>query len=81
MVVSTIDATGTGRSVYYYQANLVELYWLSLGLTFEVMHESLTRLWEIESRFVGPEIKKRFMLKWEEKVGKLESVEFDRESA
>ena len=85
VVVPTINATGTGRSIYYSWANLVELavmaYWLSLGLTFEVAHESLTRLREIEPRFVEPQITKRFMLKWEEKVGKLELVEFDRESA
>jgi hypothetical protein len=31
--------------------------------------------------FVDPQIERRFMLKWEEKVGKLELVEFDREGA
>ncbi|MEC4896371.1 MAG: MerR family transcriptional regulator [Oscillatoria sp. PMC 1051.18] len=85
VVVPTISGTGTGRSIYYSQANLVELavmeYLLSLGLTFEIAHESLTRLREIEPRFVDPQIKRRFMLKWEEKVGKLELVEFDREGA
>ncbi|MEC4990312.1 MAG: MerR family transcriptional regulator [Oscillatoria sp. PMC 1068.18] len=85
VVVPTISGTGTGRSIYYSWANLVELavmeYLLSLGLTFEIAHESLMRLREIEPRFVDRQIKRRFMLKWEEKVGKLELVEFDREGA
>jgi hypothetical protein len=50
-------------------------------VTFEVAHESLTRLREIEPRFVEPQVKRRFMLKWEEKVGKLQLVEFDKEGA
>ncbi|WP_072619877.1 MerR family transcriptional regulator [Spirulina major] len=85
VVIPTINATGTGRSIYYSQANLVELsvmaYWLSLGLTFEVAHESLMKLRAIEPRFVEPPIARRFMLKWEEMRGKLELVEFDREGA
>jgi DNA-binding transcriptional MerR regulator len=85
VVVPTISATGTGRSVYYSQANLVELavmaYLLSLGLIFEVARETLEMLREIEPEFVNPKIERRFMLKWEEKMGKLELVEFDREGA
>jgi len=85
VVVPTINATGTGRSIYYSQGNLMELavmeYLLSLGLTFEVARDTLEALRKIEPQFIDPQVKKRFMLKWEENIRRLKLVEFDKESA
>ena len=50
VVVPAIAETGTGRSIYYSEGNLVELaamvYWLSVGFTFEVAREVLKTLKE-----------------------------------
>ncbi len=85
VVVPTIGATGTGRSIYYSQAELVELttmeYWLSVGLNFEVSAEALRVLKENEPQFAQPQVKSRWMLCWDEQEKKLRLVEFDRERA
>ena len=85
VVVPTIGATGTGRSIYYSQAELVELttmeYWLSVGLNFEVSAEALRVLKENEPQFAEPQVKSRWMLCWDEQEKKLRLVEFDRERA
>jgi DNA-binding transcriptional MerR regulator len=81
----SISATGTGRSVYYSQSDLVELavmeYWLSVGLSFEVARENLEKLREREPQFVDPHVEKRWMLAWNAKARSLELVEFDLEEA
>jgi hypothetical protein len=50
-----VSATGTGRSIYYSYADLVELtvmmYLLSVGLTFETATVILQQLREIEPNF------------------------------
>jgi len=56
-------------------------YLLSLGLTFEVARDTLEALRKIEPQFIDPQVKKRFMLKWEENIRRLKLVEFDKESA
>lgn len=85
VVVPAISATGTGRSVYYSQSDLVELavmeYWLSVGLSFEVARENLEKLREQEPQFVDPKIDKRWMLAWNAKARSLQLVEFDLEEA
>jgi len=85
VVVPAISATGTGRSVYYSQSDLVELavmeYWLSVGLSFEVARQSLERLREWEPEFFNPDKAKRLMLAWNVKERSLELMEFDIEEA
>jgi len=56
-------------------------YLLSLELTFEVARDSLEALREIEPQFIDLRVKKRFMLRWDEKERKLKLVEFNREKA
>jgi len=56
-------------------------YLLSLELTFEVARDSLEALREIEPQFIDLRVKKRFMLRWDEKESKLKLVEFNREKA
>jgi DNA-binding transcriptional MerR regulator len=85
VVVPTVSATGTGRSVYYSRSDLVELavveYWLSVGLSFEVASSTLKALKEKEPEFLNPESARRFMLWWNGKARSLELVEFDWEEA
>ncbi|MFW6264285.1 MAG: MerR family transcriptional regulator [Cyanobacteriota bacterium] len=85
VIVPVISATGTGKSIYYSQSNLVELavmqHWLSLGLSFEVARDNLERLRKKEPQFVDPKTDKRFMLLWSEKEKDLQLEEFERENA
>ena len=85
VVVPSISATGTGRSIYYSRSELVELavmeYWLSVGLTFEVAAGVLLRLKEKAPNLGMLGEPERFMLCWQEKVARLELMEFDREDA
>jgi DNA-binding transcriptional MerR regulator len=45
VIVPTVSASGTGRSIYYSRSELVELavmgYWLSVGLSFETALKAL----------------------------------------
>lgn len=85
VVVPVISGTGTGRSLYYSQSDLVELavmeYWLSVGLSFDVARQSLKTLKDKEPEFFNPEKARRLMLAWNAKMRSLELVEFDWEDA
>ena len=85
VVVPTISATGTGRSVYYSRSDLMALaameYCLSVGLSFETAATALKQLYEKEPEFANPASEKRFMLWWDKQERSLQLVEFDRERA
>lgn len=93
VVVPVISETGTGRSIYYSKANLVELavmvYFLSAGLSFDLAGETVKTLKDKEPELFKSGQGKRFMLLGAvgEKAAKggtglmLSLVEFDREQA
>lgn len=85
LVVPVVDATGTGRSVYYSQTDLVELvalqYCLSIGLSFELAHKTLKMLKDQEPNFSNPTQARRFMLWRDSAERSLELVDFDLEQA
>ncbi len=68
VVVPTISATGTGRSVYYSTTNLLELavmvHFLSVGLSFDLAGETLKTLKDKEPELFTTKVGqgKRFML-------------------
>lgn len=84
-VVPFVHATGTGRSVYYSQSDLVELavmvYWLSVGLSFEVASAMLKELKEQEPKLSVPTQGRRFMLQHRPLKRSLELVEYDLDLA
>ncbi len=84
VVVPTISATGTGRSVYYSSSNLVELaamsYWLSMGLSFDIASATLKTLkYQEPELFISGKGKRFMLLQAEERSLRL--VEFEREKA
>ncbi|WGV24640.1 MerR family transcriptional regulator [Halotia branconii] len=93
VIVPVISETGTGRSIYYSKANLVELavmvYFLSAGLSFDLAGETVKTLKDKEPELFKSGEGKRFMLLGAvaEKAAKggtglmLSLVEFDREKA
>lgn len=85
VVLPVVDATGTGRSVYYSQTDLVELvaikYWLSIGLSFDLARETLKTLKDQEPNFSNPSQARRFMLWRDSAERSLELVDFDLERA
>ncbi|MCF4967581.1 MerR family transcriptional regulator [Nostoc sp. CMAA1605] len=85
VIVPVISETGTGRSIYYSKANLVELavmvYFLSAGLSFDLAGETVKTLKYKEPELFKSGQGKRFMLCWNEKERSLSLVEFDREKA
>ncbi|NEU72885.1 MerR family transcriptional regulator [Hassallia byssoidea VB512170] len=93
VIVPVISETGTGRSIYYSKANLVELavmvYFLSAGLSFDLAGETVKTLKDKEPELFKSGQGKRFMLLGVvgEKAAKggtglmLSLVEFDREKA
>lgn len=85
VVLPVVDATGTGRSVYYSQTDLVELvaikYWLSIGLSFDLARETLKTLKDQEPNFSHPSQARRFMLWRDSAERSLELVDFDLERA
>ncbi|MDJ0532075.1 MAG: MerR family transcriptional regulator [Xenococcaceae cyanobacterium MO_207.B15] len=93
VVVPTIQGTGTGRSIYYSQSDVVQLaimeYLLSVGLSFSEASRGLKELIKIDTDYANRETKKRWMLCWDEKkraakqipAGSLLLEEFDRARA
>ncbi|MDH6056853.1 MerR family transcriptional regulator [Umezakia ovalisporum] len=85
IVVPVISETGTGRSIYYSRSNLVELaamvYWLSVGISFDIACQTLKKLKEEEPELFSSGQGKRFMLLSEAQDKSLSLVEFDRKSA
>ncbi len=85
VVVPVISGTGTGRSIYYSKTNLVELaamvYWLSVGLSFEIACETLKTLKDQEPELFSSGTGRRFMLLSEAQERSLELMEYNREQA
>ncbi|MCP6762093.1 MAG: MerR family transcriptional regulator [Fischerella sp. CENA71] len=85
VVVPVISETGTGRSIYYSKANIVELaamaYLLSTGLSFELASETLKKLKDQEPDLFNSGKGRRFMLLWDGEKRTLLLMEFDREKA
>ncbi len=85
VVLPIIGGTGTGRSIFYSQSDLVQLaimeYLLSVGLSFTTASWGLKKLIKIDADFANPETKKRWMLWWDETKRSLILMEFDREKA
>ncbi|HLO47508.1 MAG TPA: MerR family transcriptional regulator [Kamptonema sp.] len=83
VVVPVITETGTGRSIYYSEGNLVELaamvYWLSVGFTFEVAREVLKTVKEEYPGFLSDREPKRLIFVKESQAGAAKLVEFDVE--
>jgi len=81
VVVPVITETGTGRSIYYSEKNLVELaamvYWLSVGFTFEVGREVLKTLKEQYPGLLSDREPKRLIFVKELQAGDSKLVEFD----
>ena len=85
VVVPTIQGTGTGRSIYYSQSDVVRLaimeYLLSVGLSFSESSRGLKELIKIDTDYANRKTKNRWMLWWDEKKRSLVLVEFDRARA
>lgn len=85
VVVPTIRGTGIGRSIYYSQADVVQLaimeYLLSVGLSFSEASRGLKELIEKDFHYADFKSKSRWMFCWDEKKRSLVLEEFDREKA
>ncbi len=85
VVVPTIQGTGTGRSIYYSQSDVVRLaimeYLLSVGLSFSEASRGLKEVVEADLNYADRRSKKRWMLCWDEKKRSLVLKEFDIEKA
>lgn len=85
IIVPVVNATGTGRSVYYSYSELVELilmeYLLSVGLSFEMAAHALEMLKQQEPNFFNPAITQRLMLLWNRKTKRIELKQLEREKA
>jgi DNA-binding transcriptional MerR regulator len=85
VIVPTVSASGTGRSIYYSRSELVELavmgYWLSVGLSFETALKALQMLRDKELQYSSPDRSRRLMLVWEWKGRSLMLLEFNHETA
>ena len=85
VVVPTIQGTGTGRSIYYSQSDVVRLaimeYLLSVGLSFSEASRGLKELVEADFLYADRKSRKRWMFCWDEKARLLVLEEFNREKA
>jgi hypothetical protein len=85
VVVPAIEGSGTGRSIYYSRADLVQLavmeYLLSVGLSFATASWGLKQLVMVEPDYAEPSGKRRWMLCWDWEKKSLVLVKFDREKA
>lgn len=85
VVVPTIRGTGIGRSIYYSQADVVQLaimeYLLSVGLSFSEASRGLKEIIEKDFHYADFKSKSRWMFCWDEKKRSLVLEEFDREKA
>ena len=85
VVVPTIQGTGTGRSIYYSQSDVVRLaimeYLLSIGLSFAEASRGLKELVEADLHYADRNSRKRWMLCWNDKKRSLILEEFDKDRA
>ena len=85
VVVPTIQGSGTGRSIYYSQSDVVRLaimeYLLSVGLSFSEASRGLKEVVEADLNYADRRSKKRWMFCWDGKKRSLVLEKFDREKA
>lgn len=85
VVVPTIRGTGTGRSIYYSEADVVQLaimeYLLSVGLSFSEASRGLKEIVKVDFHYADPKNSENWMLCWNAKKRSLVLEEFDREKA
>jgi DNA-binding transcriptional MerR regulator len=85
VVVPTIQGTGTGRSIYYSQSDVVQLaimeYLLSVGLSFSEASRGLEEVVKADFHYADPRSNKRWMFCWDEQERSLILGEFNREKA
>ena len=85
VVVPTIKGTGTGRSIYYSQADVVQLaimeYLLSVGLSFSEASRGLKEVIKADFHYADYKSSKNWMFCWDERKRSLVLKEFDREKA
>lgn len=85
VVVPTIRGSGTGRSIYYSQSDVVQLaimeYLLSVGLSFAEASRGLKELVEADSHYADLNSKKRWIFFGDKKKRSLVLKEFDRKEA
>lgn len=85
VVVPVIGETGTGRSIYYSKPNLMELaamlYFLSMGLSFDIASTTLKTLKDKEPELFESGKGSRWMLLFEGGKRSLNLVMYDREQA
>ncbi|WP_066349431.1 MerR family transcriptional regulator [Geminocystis sp. NIES-3708] len=83
IIVPFIHGSGTGKTIYYSPAELVEVsimvYLLSMGLSFEIGQIILHDLREKEPDFRNPDYKRRFMII--PRDGKMHLLPYEREKA
>lgn len=85
VVVPTIEGTGTGRSIYYSQSDVVQLaimeYLLSVGLSFSEASRGLKEVVKADFNYADPKSSKSWMLCFDQKKRSLILEVFDREKA
>ncbi|QKQ73847.1 MerR family transcriptional regulator [Nostoc sp. TCL240-02] len=85
VVMPVIGETGIGRSIYYSKPNLIELavmlYFLSMGLNFDVANTTLKILKDKEPELFESGKGTRWMLQRDNQKRSLELVEFELEQA
>ncbi len=85
VVMPVIGETGIGRSIYYSKPNLIELaamlYFLSMGLNFDVANTTLKTLKGKEPELFESGKGTRWMLQRDNHKRSLELVEFELEQA
>jgi DNA-binding transcriptional MerR regulator len=84
IVIPTIGATGTGRSIYYSPKDVVELavmeYCLRSGLNLEIATAALKLLKEKSSDLIHT-VSRSWLFSWDGRTELLEMVEFDESKA
>jgi type I restriction enzyme R subunit len=85
VVVPTISATGTGRSIYYSHSELIELgimeYCLAMGVRFDVASWILEQLREAQWDYLNPETTEKLMLHWKRDFTDFKIELFDSDRA
>lgn len=84
IVVPTIGATGTGRSIYYSPKDVVELavmeYCLRSGLNFDIAAAALQLLKERSPDLIQT-VSQPWLFSWSDQEDRLEMIDFDEEKA
>ena len=85
VVVPTIGGTGTGKSIYYSQSDVVQQaimeYLLSVGLSFATAAWGLKTLVKADNDYANSKTQKRWMLRWDIDMRSLVLEKFDRKKA